>query len=78
MAEENPNSTKRTRLKQAVKTANKSGIKNILAAMTTPTTRWAINRILAEVVYHNTVTVPLTTFIVNLANNANYDDDALL
>lgn len=46
--------------------------------MTTPTTRWAINRILAEVVYHNTVTVPLTTFIVNLANNANYDDDALL
>lgn len=27
LAEENPNSTKRTRLKQAVKTANKSGIK---------------------------------------------------
>lgn len=77
-AEENPSSTKRTRLKQAVKTANKSGIKHILAAMTTPTTRWAINRTVAELVYHNTVTVPLTTFIVNLANSANYDDDTLL
>lgn len=75
---QNPNSTKTQRLKQAGKAFKKSQIKNVLTGLTNPITRWAINRILAEIVYHNTVTVPLTTFVVNLANNSNYDDDALL
>lgn len=76
--EQNPNSTKRERFKQATKALKKSGVKNVLTGITSPITRWAINRIIAELVYHNTVTVPLTTFIVNLANNSNYDDDTLL
>lgn len=78
LAEENPNSTKSARFKQSAKIFKQSAVKNMFAAMTSPITRWSINRILAEVVYHNTVTVPLTTFIVNLANNANYDDNTLL
>lgn len=78
LKETEPNTKGLRRFKKVMKEVNTKEVGRLLDTITNPINRWALRQVLAEATFHNTVTLPLVSLILSLANDPENDDEWVL
>ena len=64
---------------KAVRKAYGAGAKqSAIDVMTDPINRWALKQVIAEFMVHKAIVLPITSYLVSMANDPDNDDDNLL
>lgn len=77
-----PNPENKVSVKKALNAARKAygsrAKQGLIDTMTDPINRWALKQVVAEFMVHKAIVLPITSYIVALANDPDNDDDNLL
>lgn len=77
-----PNPENKVSVKKALNAARKAygsrAKQGLIDTMTDPINRWALKQVVAEFMVHKAIVLPITSYIVTMANDPDNDDDNLL
>lgn len=66
------------KFKKIIKEVNVKEVGRILDVITNPINRWALKQVIAESAFHVSVTLPIVSLILSMANDPENDDDWVL